>query len=73
MQKNYTSKWWDIHEKFIETITTIISYLKFKENYEDDKPRQPGQNLPRWYRANHSVFWSVEAIDLKNGTGKVTG
>ena len=66
MQKNYTSKWWDIHEKFIETITTIISYLKFKENYENDKLRQIGQNLPRWHRANHSVFLSMEAINFKS-------
>ena len=33
---SYTSKWWDIHEKFIETITTSIFYLKFKENNEND-------------------------------------
>ena len=25
-------QWWDIHEKMIETITTRIFYLKFKEN-----------------------------------------
>ena len=36
LQTIYTSKWWDIHEKFIETITTSIFYLKFKENNEND-------------------------------------
>ena len=30
------TKWWDIHEKLIETITTSIFYLKFKENNEND-------------------------------------
>ena len=29
-------KSWDIHEKFIETITTSIFHLKFKENNEND-------------------------------------
>ena len=57
-QTKYTSKWWDIHKKFIDTITTSIFYLNFKENNENDmaahgicfdfyyrpKPSQIGQN-----------------------------
>ena len=36
IQTNYISKWWNIHEKLIETITTSIFYLEFKESNDND-------------------------------------
>ena len=33
---NFKSKWWDIQEKMIESITTSTFYLKFKENHEKE-------------------------------------
>ena len=36
IQTNYISKWWDINKTLIETITTSISYSKFKLNNEND-------------------------------------
>ena len=35
-QTTYASKWWDIHENFIDTITTSIFHLELKENNEND-------------------------------------